>query len=162
LMETPEIFHTKAINITIRSACPRDISRMALLLSELFSIEKDFAPDREKQVQGISSLVADQSGRSRVFVAEQAGVVVGMATVQTLISTAEGGCVGLVEDVIVDRDKQRQGIGTRLLDAVAEWSWQRGLRRLQLVADRENLSAIDFYIRRGWNGTQLICLRRQL
>ena len=38
-----------------------------------------------------------------------------MCTVQTLISTAEGGPVGLVEDVIVRADYRGHGIGARLL-----------------------------------------------
>jgi GNAT superfamily N-acetyltransferase len=149
------------MDIIIRSARQGDISRMAVLLGELFSIEEDFAPDPEKQKSGISSLVGDPSGKSMVFVAEHAGVAVGMATVQTLISTAEGGRVGMVEDVIVDRSHRGRGIGMRLLDAVAKWSRQNGLTRLQLLADRENLPAVEFYVRQRWNATQLVCFRKQ-
>ena len=147
--------------ITIRQARPGDIARMAELLEDLFSIEKDFAPDPEKQVRGLCALVADPSGRSCVLAAEKDGRVVGMVTVQTLISTAEGGRVGLVEDVVVDRALRGRGIGTRLLDEAAAWSRRRGLKRLQLLADRENLPAIDFYVRRRWSATDLICLRNQ-
>lgn len=150
------------MNITIRSARPGDIAGMAVLLEDLFRLEADFAPDAEKQVHGLSSLVADPSGRACVLVAEDRGHVVGMATVQTLVSTAEGGRVGLVEDVIVDREHRGKGIGTRLLDEVAAWSRRKGLKRLQLMADRENLSAVDFYIRNRWNTTRLICLRKML
>ncbi|MDA8100733.1 MAG: GNAT family N-acetyltransferase, partial [Nitrospiraceae bacterium] len=97
-----------------------------------------------------------------VWTTYQAGSVVGMATVQTLISTAEGGRVGVVEDVIVAATHRRKGIGCLLLAEIETWSRRKGLKRLQLLADRENLSAIDFYSRCGWSKTSLICLRNML
>ncbi len=148
--------------VSIRPARPGDIPRMAELLEDLFSIERDFQPDVEKQVHGLASLVADPSRRSVVLAADRAGEVVGMITVQTLISTAEGGRVGLVEDVVVDRAFRGRGIGSRLLAEAAEWARRNGLKRLQLLADRENLPAVDFYIRRRWNGTGLVCFRQVL
>jgi GNAT superfamily N-acetyltransferase len=147
------------MDIVIRSARPGDIPRMAELLGDLFMLEADFKPDPEKQILGLSSLIADPSELCGVLVAEQSGVVIGMTTVQTLVSTAEGGRVGLVEDVIVDREHRGRGVGSMLLDAVVAWSRHRGLKRLQLLADRGNLPAINFYFHRRWSGTGLICLR---
>jgi len=135
---------------------------MAELLEDLFSRERDFAADLEKQVHGLCALVADPSGRSCALVAEKDGRVVGMTTVQTLISTAEGGRVGVVEDVIVAPGERGQGIGTRLLDSVVSWSKKKGLKRLQILSDRENIPALDFYHHRNWDGTRLICLRKPL
>jgi len=149
------------MDITIRAARPEDIPPMTDLLAELFRIETDFAPEVEKQVRGLSVLVADQPGRSCVLVAEQGGMVAGMATVQTLISTAEGGQVGLVEDVVVHRDLRGRGIGTRLIAEIVAWARSQGLTRLQLLADRDNQPALDFYASRNWGITHLICLRRR-
>jgi ribosomal protein S18 acetylase RimI-like enzyme len=150
------------MNITIRHARPEDIPRLCDLLAELFSIESDFVPDREKQFHGLSALIADPSGQVLVLVAVIDGLVVGMATVQTLISTAEGGRVGLVEDVIVDNEFRSRGIGTLLLEGIMTWSTSAGLKRLQLLADRDNQSALDFYSFRGLDPTSLICLRKML
>lgn len=149
------------MDVTIRTARPEDIPRMADLLAELFSIEADFTPDSEKQVRGLSALVAGPQGRACVLVAEQGGMIAGMAMVQTLISTAEGGRVGLVEDVVVHRDFRGRGIGTRLIAAVVDWARSHGLARLQLLADRDNHRALDFYASRGWGSTRLVCLRRR-
>jgi len=132
---------------------------MCDLLTELFSIETDFAPDVEKQVRGLSVLVAGPPGRSCIFVAEHGGTVVGMATVQTLISTSEGGRVGTVEDVVVHQDVRGRGIGTRLIAEIVAWARSHRLKRLQLLADRENHPALDFYASRNWGTTRLICLR---
>ncbi len=45
------------------------------------------------------------------------------------------------------------------LASLVSWSVKRGLTRLQLLADRNNRPALDFYRRIGWRSTQLICLR---
>jgi GNAT superfamily N-acetyltransferase len=148
--------------ITIRHARPGDIPRMCELLAELFSIESDFVPDREKQAHGLGALIAQPPGKVLVLVAISDGLVVGMATVQTLISTAEGGRVGLVEDVVVDRAFRSLGIGTLLLEEIAVWSRRAGLKRLQLLADRDNQLALDFYFCRGLDLTKLVCLRKIL
>jgi len=149
------------MDVLIRAARPEDIPRMTDLLAELFSIETDFAPDIEKQIRGLSALVAGPPGRSCVLVAEQGGMAVGMATVQTLVSTAEGGRVGLVEDLVVRRNLHGRGVGTQLIDAILRWARSQGLTRLQLLADRDNQQALDFYASRNWVSTRLICLRRR-
>jgi GNAT superfamily N-acetyltransferase len=148
------------MNITVRPAGMQDIPRMVELLNDLFLLESDFTPDREKQRAGLICLVAGPEDLARVLVADGAGMIIGMASVQVLISTAEGGPVGMVEDVIVDRQHRGMGVGTVLLEHVVVWSKSKGLRRLQLLADVKNENAISFYEKRGWQRTGLSCWRR--
>jgi GNAT superfamily N-acetyltransferase len=150
------------MKITIRLALPEDVPRMCDLLDALFSIESDFEPNREKQAKGLGMLIARSPSTSLVLVAVTDKKIVGMATVQTLVSTAEGGRVGLVEDVIVDREFRGRGVGTRLLDVISAWCREQGLKRLQLLADAANRPALDFYKNRCWHKTSLICLRKML
>jgi GNAT superfamily N-acetyltransferase len=152
----------RSMDIAIRSARSDDIPRMCELLADLFLLESDFTPDKENQKRGLGMLVADASGMSHALVAVCEGAIIAMATIQTLISTAEGGRVGLVEDVIVDREYRGQGVGTRLLEGITIWSREHSLKRLQLLADAENMPALDFYKNRRWNTTRLICLRKLL
>jgi len=102
------------------------------------------------------------SEKDCILVAELPGdnKVLGMCTVQTLISTAEGGTVGLLEDLIIAASFRHQGIGTKLLAEAVNWAECRGLKRLQLLADKNNLSALNFYQKQGWESTQLVCLRK--
>ncbi len=148
------------MDITIRIAETRDIPPMGELLGDLFSIESDFAPNYENQAHGLAMLVNEPLGMSHVLVAVHDGTIVGMATVQTLISTAEGNRVGLVEDVIVDRQFRGQGIGTLLLERIVEWGRSQNLKRFQLLADRDNHEALAYYAKHGWSTTSLICLRK--
>jgi ribosomal protein S18 acetylase RimI-like enzyme len=146
--------------ITIRTAKPSDIPQLVELLKELFTIEADFDFDQDKQARGLNLLL--NSDKDCILVAEQLGdsKVLGMCTVQTLISTAEGGAVGLLEDLVVAADFRHQGIGAKLLAEAVKWAECRGLERLQLLADKNNLPALNFYQKKGWESTQLVCLRK--
>ncbi len=101
-----------------------------------------------------------RSADDRIFVAEIDKNVVGMCSVQILISTAEGGKVGLVEDVVVSKNYQGHGVGRTLMSAIDNYAKELGLSRLQLLADKNNHLAIGFYKNIGWGNTNLICLRR--
>jgi ribosomal protein S18 acetylase RimI-like enzyme len=127
----------------VRKAHYTDISAMAQLLSELFTIEDDFIIDTDKQIRGLQLLL--QHPDTTVLVAETSGHLIGMVSMQPLISTAMGERVGLIEDMIVTSDFRRMGIGKSLLGAMIEESKRLGYVRLALGADKRNESAIDFY-----------------
>lgn len=155
------IWRSETMAITIRNARHDDIDRLVDLLKQLFTIETDFKIDVQRHHRGLS-LLLDGCGKHRcVKVAEADGLVVGMGTAQLLISTAEGSVVALIEDIVVDSEWRRKGIGRRLMAAIESWSLDQGVTRLQLLADRTNFSALDFYDRIGWLPTKMICLRRK-
>lgn len=151
--------HLHDMEPEIRKARPGDIDSLVGLLGILFSIEADFRPDPERQRRGLALMLTDLERRV-VLVAEQEGSVVGMATVQLVVSTAEGGPAGLVEDLVVDPAHRWRGTGRRLVEAAEGWARDRGATRLQLLADRENEPALRFYVRIGWHFTRLLCLRK--
>lgn len=84
----------------VRGARPADVPTLVRLLGMLFSLEADFSVEPERQRRGLQALLAAPA-RGRVLVAEQGGGVVGMCSLQRLVSTAAGGEVGVIEDVIV-------------------------------------------------------------
>lgn len=149
------------MSIAIRNALHEDIETMAMLLKQLFAIETDFKIDLQRHRRGLA-LMVDGCGKHRcVKVADADGAVVGMGTAQLLISTAEGGWVALVEDIIVDSQWRGKGVGRKLMASLERWALDREVTRMQLLADRTNFSALDFYDRIGWLPTRMICLRRK-
>ncbi|MGB8929922.1 MAG: GNAT family N-acetyltransferase [Anaeromyxobacteraceae bacterium] len=145
--------------IRIRTATPADLDPLVHLLGVLFSIEADFRPDPRRQRRGLARMLEEPERRA-VLVAERRGAVIGMVTAQLVVSTAEGGASCWIEDMVVEEDARRSGVGRRLLLAAEAWGRARKATRLQLLADRVNRPALQFYRRLGWVGTQLVCLRR--
>lgn len=149
------------LDVEIRDALSDDLEELMALLQALFSIEADFKADAARQHRGLS-LMLDGCGKHRcVKVAQVDGRVVGMCTAQSLVSTAEGAMVALVEDMVVDFRYRGIGIGRQLMEAIEAWARKHEMPRMQLLADRTNFSALDFYDKLGWCPTQLICLRRR-
>jgi len=132
------------------------------LLDELFAIEADFSFDADKHRQGLRLMLDGCRKHQCIKVAECDQEVIGMCSAQTLISTAEGGMAAIVEDLAVKSGWRGRGIGRMLLESIEAWSSAIGLRRLQLLADSANESALAFYGKNGWKRTQLICLRKRL
>jgi GNAT superfamily N-acetyltransferase len=146
--------------VQIREAALDDIGGMIPLLKALFSLEADFGFNEDMQRLGLTMML--EPGESRnILVASAGNRIIGMASIQTLISTAEGGLSGIVEDVVVAHEWRGKGIGSSLLEAIEAWAHSKGLKRIQLFADTANAPALDFYRKSGWMATQLVCLRKK-
>jgi len=147
----------------IREAHREDMDALTELLGMLFTLETDFAAGAQDAVRQKSGLELMLLGTQRlVLVAEDKGSVAGMATAQLVVSTAEGGPSLLIEDVIVRPEAHGRGIGRALLARLEAWGVGLGATRLQLLADRDNTTALDFYRACGFASTNLVCLRRSL
>lgn len=131
------------------------------LLEELFAIEADFTFDADKHRQGLKLMMDGCRKHKCIKVAEINKKVIGMCTAQTLISTAEGGAAAIIEDLVVQSLWRGRGIGRMLLESIESWSNTCGLKRLQLLADSENVPALEFYRKNDWEPTQLICIRKK-
>jgi ribosomal protein S18 acetylase RimI-like enzyme len=147
--------------VLYRPANHEDIPGLAALLNELFAIESDFAPNSRRGRSGLQ-LLLEHPERAFVAVAEKDGSIIGMCTIQSVFSTAEGGFAGLIEDCVVTKPVRGAGVGKRLLAIIAQWALNQGLSRLQLLADTSNSAALGFYRATGWTQTSLICYRQYL
>ncbi len=142
-------------------ASAADLDALADLLAELFTLESDFMADRAKQLAGLRCIV-DNPALGRLFVLRMNGQVVGMANALITVSTAEGGRVLLLEDVILKRECRGHGLGRRLVEHVFAWAAQAGLMRVTLLADRDNAAALAFYQRLGFSPSSMQVLRKAL
>ena len=147
-------------SIIIRKAELSDINQMVSLLKELFSIEKDFIFNETIQQAGLAMMFSDNEKRC-IMVGASGDQAIGMISAQLLVSTAEGGMVALIEDMVVAKSYRGQGIGKKLLLSIEQWAISRDAKRLQLLADKNNFSALGFYEQQKWATTQLICLRKK-
>lgn len=149
------------MNIQIEFATAADLPYMADLLAELFTLESDFKPDREKQIKGLRTIL-DEPELGKLFVLRVDGKVAGMANALFTISTAEGGRALLLEDVIVSREYRGGGLGRQLVEYVLNWAKLRGIVRITLLADRDNHPAQAFYHKLGFGDSNMTVLRKKL
>jgi ribosomal protein S18 acetylase RimI-like enzyme len=150
-----------AIMMTFEEAQSADLPQLVDLLNTLFSIERDFVADGVRQMRALQKLL--RAPDAAVMVARLPDRrVVGMASGQLVISTAEGAPSVWIEDVVVAESWRQQGVGRSLIKAVEDWGRERGATRAQLLADDGNHPALDFYRSQGWSRTRLIALRRLL
>ncbi len=135
-----------------------DIPQLCELLDLLFAQEAEFTPDREKQSSALALLIGNPQ-RGRVFVLRDGRALLGMVSVQTLISTACGGDVLMLEDLVVRPGSRHHGFGSALLDHVVDFAHRCGYRRITLLTDRVNASARRFYEKHGFRESDMMPYR---
>jgi GNAT superfamily N-acetyltransferase len=145
-------------HVVIEPATEADLDELSEMLGELFAQEGDFRPDREKQLRGLR-LIFEQPSRGRVFVLRQNGAIVGMINLLFTISTAEGGFVIVLEDLVVHKKYQGKGYGRRLLQHAIQFARQKNFLRVTLLTDRPENVAQEFFRHHGFVESSMIPMR---
>lgn len=145
----------------IATATAADIPQLCALLAILFTQEADFQPDASKQSSGLRQIIQDPE-IGRILVLREGDEVIGMVNLLFTISTACGGKVALLEDMIVHPARRGDGLGGKLLEAAIELARQEGCLRITLLTDRANDAAIRFYQLHGFGASEMMPLRLAL
>ena len=145
-------------DIAIEPAIAEDLDELSILLGELFSEESDFRPNKEKQLRGLR-LIFEQPNRGRVFVLRRDRSIVGMINLLFTISTAEGGFVILLEDLVIHKEYRGHGYGSMLLDYAIEFARQKNFKRITLLTDRPELRSQSFFRKHGFYESPMLPMR---
>ena len=145
-------------NVVIEPATEADLDELSEMLGELFSQESDFRPDKDKQLRGLR-LIFEQPSRGRVFVLRRNGAIVGMINLLFTISTAEGGFVILLEDLVVHDSFRGHGYGSQLLEYAINFAKQKKFLRITLLTDRPELRSQNFFKRHGFYESPMLPMR---
>ena len=136
-----------------------DLPALTALVMELFAASGDFSPDRAVQERGLQ-LILEQPNRGRIFVLRNNHRIFGMVNLLFTISTARGGFVILMEDVIVHPNHRGQGYGTMLLKHVVEFAKQKNFKRITLLTDKISEESQEFFRKNGFEHSNMIPMRR--
>lgn len=137
-----------------------DLPALTELVMDLFSVSSgDFQPDAEVQERGLR-LILEQPSRGRIAVLRNDDQIFGMVNMLFTISTARGGFVLLMEDVVVHPQHRRQGYGTMILDHVTDYAKQKGFLRITLLTDKISAESQEFFRKRGFDYSNMIPMRR--
>src|SRR5437667_4484243 len=158
----PRIFEisnpTMSGKVVIEPATEADLDELSQMLGELFAQESDFRPDKEKQLRGLR-LIFEQPSRGRVFVLRRDGAIVRMINLLCTISTAEGGFVMRLEDLVVHKKYQDKGYGSKLLQYAIDFAKQKNFLRITLLTDRPENVAQAFFRKHGFVESSMIPMR---
>src|SRR5213080_2918708 len=149
---------TMSEKVIIEPATEADLDELSEMLGGLFAQESDFRPDKQKQLRGLR-LIFEQPSRGRVFVLRREGAIVGMINLLFTISTAEGGFVILLEDLVIHKQYQGKGYGSKLLNYAIDFAKQKNFLRITLLTDRPENVAQEFFRRNGFVESSMIPMR---
>lgn len=141
-------------NMHVIEATQSDIPSLCALLEILFSQEVELSPSLEKQKKGLELLIANEQ-IGKIFVLKENDCSIGMVSLLFTISTALGGKVAWLEDMIVHPDYQGQGCGSKLLDYAIASAKELACQRITLLSDADNLVAHRFYERFGFKNSSM-------
>ena len=149
------------MTMLINKADLQDLEALADLLAVLFSQEAEFAVDRAKQRIGLTTIL-ENPNVGLILVAREQTRVVGMVSLLFTISTALGGRVALLEDMVVLPDYRAQGVGSQLLQEALNEAKRLGCLRVSLLTDGNNDKAHAFYQRLGFVQSEMVVFRQRL
>jgi GNAT superfamily N-acetyltransferase len=123
-------------NVVIEPATEADLDELSEMLGDLFAQEGDFRPDKERQLRGLR-----------------------LINLLFTISTAEGGFVMLLEDLVIHKKYQGKGYGSRLLQHAIDFAKQKNFLRITLLTDRPENLAQEFFRHHGFVESSMIPMR---
>jgi L-amino acid N-acyltransferase YncA len=138
---------------TIRSANKADIGPMASMLRRL--AEQHAGYDGARFLVPADAVAVckewlrrmENDGRVAVLVAEADGVITGCLVAETF-ATEPQYCSGphtYVHDIFVGGESRRRGVARALINAVAQWSRDRGIAQLRAAVAVPNGPSRDFF-----------------
>jgi GNAT superfamily N-acetyltransferase len=146
------------LNMQAEAAGPADIPQLCELLAILFAQEAEFEPDVAKQADALHQIIENpQAGQ--ILLLRDGAEVAGMVSLLYTISTARGGRVALLEDMVIRPERRGGGYGAILLQAAIAHAKAAGCSRITLLTDHANQAAIRFYRRHGFTASGMLPLR---
>jgi len=142
----------------ISLACLNDLPELIELLNDLFTQDIEFVPDLKKQKLGLEAIINNPE-IGEILVIKDEHKLVGMVSLLYSISTALGGKVAILEDMIIHKEYRQQGLGKELLGEAIRFSKERNCLRLTLLTDFNNDVAIQFYQQFGFKKSEMIPMR---
>ena len=135
-----------------------DIPELTDLLTLLFTQEVEFESDPDKQGKGLRQIIGNPE-IGRILILRDENFLIGMVSLLFTVSTALGGRVAILEDLIVHPSARGKGVGSDLIRHAVDFARTNGCFRITLLTDCTNSEAIRFYRKHGFTPSGMIPLR---
>ena len=147
------------MDILIRDALKSDLDTIADLIGTLFAQEAEFSPNKREHIAALEAVFAN-ADLGFIAVADYKQSCVGTVMILYSISTALGGRVGVLEDMIVVPALRGTGVGQQLIDFALGRAKKAGCLRITLLTDSDNERAHRFYEQAGFTRSSMVPFRR--
>ena len=140
----------------VREATAEDAEAIHALAGALAATVGDSPPRFEDVRARLVELLEEP--RTRILVAEDDGVVVGVASLWIKPDLAHGDTVIEVPTLVVAEGSRREGVGKLLMEEVQRQGAENAADLIELVATTQNVAAREFYRTLGFVETDHVTL----
>lgn len=135
-----------------------DVEKLSTLLGTLFEMEEEFFANKENQVKGLENIIKHPE-MGTIFIVKLNNQIVGMVNLLYTFSTALGGKVAILEDLIIDKEHRNKGLGTKLIKHAISHCQNNDYKRITLLTDITNKNAQKFYSKMGFEASSMVVMR---
>ncbi|HEY4217855.1 MAG TPA: GNAT family N-acetyltransferase [Gemmatimonadaceae bacterium] len=133
-------------DVVIRVARADDAAALARLVTQL-----GYPATAEQMPARFARLSTDENARA--FVAENAGVVLGLATIHLRFTMNHQSPIAQLTLLVVDEANRARGVGRALVQAAEQFAQDRGAKRINVTTALNRGNAHAFYERIGYKHT---------
>ncbi len=147
--------------MTIRKATSEDIKAITKLLYHLFTQEVEFVFNKKLHKKALRKII-NNNDIGEIFVVVKKEKIIGCVNILYTISSALGGTVALLEDMIITPKHRGKSVGTKLLQYTIKYLTKKQIQRITLLTDKDNYKAHQFYENLNFQFSDMIVYRQLL
>jgi ribosomal protein S18 acetylase RimI-like enzyme len=146
--------------VVLRPATIADLTALTRFIQRYFAFDRlDF--DGKAIRSGLGQLLKSRSLGQALLVISNSKPV-GYTILIDSFDLEFGGRVAFVTDLYLDPAYRRRGIGTEIMKQLEQFCRDRGIKTIELQAERRNRAALSFYRRRGFRRHDRVALSKRL
>jgi ribosomal protein S18 acetylase RimI-like enzyme len=133
----------KMLNVEVRTAAPQDSEELVNLADKLVHLD-----DWSKREAMLKKSLEEPN--CEIFVAEVEKKIVGFIELRVFPDFVEGAPIGIIQNIIVDENYRKLGIGSKLLQRAIEEAENLNAVEIHVWTEFDNQPAINFYTKHGF------------
>ena len=123
--------------------------------------DPEFVFDKKLHKKALRKIIRDNS-IGEIFVIVKNDKIVGCVNILYTISTALGGTVAILEDMIIAPKYRGKSLGSKLLKHTIKYLTKKQIQRITLLTDKDNYKAHTFYEKLHFSPSEMIVYRQLL
>ncbi|MCF4970046.1 GNAT family N-acetyltransferase [Nostoc sp. CMAA1605] len=137
------------MQINFKLADNNDIDKLLQFIQKLYEVDGSIAFNAVVARQALIKLLSDEL-MGRIWLIQDQNSSVGYVIITFSYSLEYGGKDAFIDELYIDKDYQRQGIGKQTIKFLEEVCISLNVRALHLEVEKENTSAQSFYHQVGF------------